>query len=315
MRWLVSVCLSLHTPFCLFGLAVIPAWAQAQQAVPGEADTLEEPGKPEDPAPLAPGLLRQVRFDATWIPRGGAHGFGINDLELSTTFALPLVGGWEPLLLTPAFAARLWDGLDSTAFPGRPDLPAQVYDVSLDIGWRQRLARWLFADVGLTPGLYSDFHDLTTESFRLRGRAVGIVAFSPQWQLTAGVLYVNRLHTKVLPTGGVIWRPDDGTRFEVLFPQPKISRKLTTTGTTQWWGYVMGEFGGGSWTVERASGAEDLADYRDLRLLLGMEWVGQGGLKSRLELGYVFQREISHRSPSLESRPASAVLIRGGISF
>src|SRR5207253_10843380 len=110
-------------------------------------------------APAPEPWLRQARFDSTWLPpAGGARGFGINDQELSATFALPTVAGWAPVLFTPGFATRLWSGPRSGAVVGHPDLPAQVYDVNLDVGWRPRLARWLFADLGVTPGLYGDFH-------------------------------------------------------------------------------------------------------------------------------------------------------------
>jgi hypothetical protein len=256
-----------------------------------------------------------MRFDATWLPGGGAQGFAVNDLELSATFALPAVEGWEPLLLTPGLAARFWAGPDSAAFPGRPDLPPQVYDVALDLGWRPRLAPWLFADVGVTPGLYSDLREVDSDSFRLRGRALAVVALSRQWQFVGGVLYVNRLETKILPAGGVIWSPNEDTRCELLFPQPKVARRLITLGLTQWWGYVLGEFGGGTWTVERADGGADVADYRDLRLIVGLEWVSGTGIKSRLEAGYVFQREVSFGSATPDFRPDSAVMIRAGIGF
>jgi hypothetical protein len=260
--------------------------------------------------------LRQARFDSTWLPpAGGARGFGINDQELSATFALPTVPGWAPVLLTPGFAARQWAGPRSDALPGRPDLPAQVYDLNLDVGWRPRLAQWLFADLGVTPGLYGDFHEINSHTFRPRGRAVGIVAFSPEVQLAAGVLYINRLHAKIMPAGGVIWRPNDDTRYELLFPQPKGAWRLMTTGSTQWWGYVAGEFGGGTWSVERAGGRPDVVDYRDLRLLLGVEWLNPGGYKAHLEIGYAFQRELRFLSATPEFAPEHTVLLRAGVGF
>jgi hypothetical protein len=224
------------------------------------------------------------------------------------------VEGWAPLLITPDFATRFWQGPRSDALPGRPDLPGHVYDVSLDLGWRPRLAPWLFADLGVTPGLYGDFHRITAETFRPRGRALGIVAFSPQLQVVAGLLYINRLHAKVLPAGGVIWQPDEGKRYELLFPQPKGAWRFATVGATQWWAYVMGEFGGGTWTVERANG-EDLVDYTDLRVLLGVEWLNPNGLKGRVEAGCSFHRTIRFSSATPEFTPERTLLLRAGIGF
>ncbi len=196
-----------------------------------------------------------------------------------------------------------------------PEAPAHVYDASLDVGWRPRLARWLFADLGVTPGLYGDFRRIDSHTFRPRGRAIAIVAFSPQLQVAAGVLYINRLHPKIMPAGGIIWSPNEDTRYELLFPQPKGTWRLLTTGTTQWWGYLAGEFGGGTWSVVRADGRPDVVDYRDLRLLAGMEWRTPTGFKAHVEVGYAFQRELRFISATPEFAPDHTVLLRAGVGF
>ena len=41
-------------------------------------------------------------------------------------------------------------------------------------------------------------------------------------------LYTNRIETKFLPAGGVIWNPDEDTHLLLVFPQPKLSRRLAT---------------------------------------------------------------------------------------
>jgi hypothetical protein len=256
-----------------------------------------------------------MRCDYTWLAGGGSRGLGVNDLELSGTLAMPVRATWAPLLITPGIATHFWAGPNSGAFAGKPDLPGQVYDASLDLGWRPQFARWLFADLGITPGLFGDFHQLIAETFRVRGRALGIVAFSPEWQLVAGVLYVSRLHTQILPAGGVIWNPNEDVRCELLFPQPKIAHRLGALGLTQWWGYLMGEFGGGTWTVERANGVMDLTDYRDLRLIVGLEWISLTGLKGRLETGYVFNRALQFTSATPELKPDNTIMLRVGIKF
>jgi hypothetical protein len=282
----------------------------APAGVPAPADRPPEAAPPPEP------WFQHARFDSTWLPpAGGGRSFGINDQDLSATFAVPTAEEWAPVLLTPGFAVRSWSGPRSEAVVGHPDLPPEVYDLNLDMGWRPRLARWLFADLGVTPGLYGDFHRIDSHTFRPRGRAVGVVAFSPELQLVAGVLYINRLHAKIMPAGGVLWRPNEDTRYELLFPQPKGAWKLATTGTTQWWGYVAGEFGGGTWTVEQAGGRPDVVDYRDLRLLLGMEWLGPAGYKAHVEVGYAFQREIRFISATPEFAPEHTLLVRAGFGF
>jgi hypothetical protein len=259
--------------------------------------------------------VQPLKFDYTYLPGGGVKGLEMEDLETSVTLAVPLREGVAPLLLTTDFAAHFWGGPNSPLLVGHPDLPARVYDAYLDVGWRPQFARWLFADFGVTPGVYSDFHNVTNSAFRLRGRGLGIVALSPQWQIVAGVLYVNRLHTKVLPAGGVLWRPNEDTRCDFVFPAPKLAYRLTTLGLTQWWGYLAGEFGGGTWSVERASGAGDTADYSDLRLFGGIEWTRCNGIKAHCEVGYVFGRKVRYASGYPDFLPTDTLMVRAGIAY
>jgi hypothetical protein len=201
-----------------------------------------------------------TKFNATFLPKNGNNGLGIADLEVATMLNIdcPLA----PIKITPYAAIHYWDG------PSTLELPTNLYDLNVEFAWRPRLAEWLFAELAITPGLYTDFKNVSADSFQMRGRGLGIVAFSEKLQLAAGAMYVNRNVTKILPAGGVIWTPSDDTRYFLVFPQPKISHRFYTLGDTQFWGYLAGEFGGGRWEVERASGIKDSLDYTDLRLIL-----------------------------------------------
>jgi hypothetical protein len=111
-----------------------------------------------------------------------------------------------------------------------------------------------------------------------------------------------------------LWRPNDDTRGDLVFPSPKLAHRLTTIGLTQWWGYVAGEFGGGTWSVERASGTGDTADYSDLRLLGGLEWVHGSGAKFHCEIGYVFGRKVRFAGGP-DFQPTDTLLLRAGFAY
>jgi hypothetical protein len=100
-----------------------------------------------------------------------------------------------------------------------------------------------------------------------------------------------------------------------LFPNPKISQRLTTIRNTDIWGYVAGEYGGGKWTVARANGAGDVVEYNDLRALLGLEWFNLSGARGHFEVGYVFDRHIIYRSGTPTAKPSDTVLLRAGLTF
>jgi hypothetical protein len=228
---------------------------------------------------------------------------GIMDIELATTLNYDL--GLAPLKVTPYFAAHLWYIADAN-----PRL--YLYDLNVEFAWRPRLAEWLFVDLAVTPGLYTDFKNVNADSFQMRGRILPIVALSEQLQLVAGAMYVNRIHVKVLPAGGVIWNQSDDTRWFLVFPQPKISHRFGTVGATQIWGYVAGEFGGGRWEVGRVDYS---LDYTDLRVILGLESVYAERLRGHLEIGYVFNRHVNvANSPSDLTLP-STLMARAGFRY
>jgi hypothetical protein len=278
-------------------------------ASPMIADPDRYPPPPPAAAPAPWRLWHDTKLDATWLPRSGANGLGIADLELATSFT---IDGWAPLTITPYAAAHDW--ARPTA-PEAPSLPSRLYDLNVEFAWRPRLAEWLFADLALTPGLYTDFQEVHGDSFMLRGRGVAIVAFSPQLQIAAGGMYVNRNRTKFLPAGGVIWNPSEDTRLFLVFPQPKVSHRFATIGDTQLWGYLAGEFGGGRWEIERADGMAESIDYTDLRAIAGIEAAHGPRLKGHLEIGYVFNRRVNFGGDAPDFKPPSTLMLRAGLRF
>jgi phospholipase/lecithinase/hemolysin len=269
------------------------------------------------PAPQAPQsaaapepwrLFQEIKLDATWLPSSGKDQLSMADLEFTTILNIPTADGWAPLLITPYAASRDWMVPHTTGI--------HLYDLNTEFAWRPRLAQWLFADLAVTPGLYTDFKDVTADSFKMRGRGLAIVAISPQLQFVGGFMYVNRNKIKLLPAGGVIWNPSDDFRCFLVFPQPKISYRLATLGDAQFWGYLAGEFGGGRWEVEGANGTTAFSlDYTDLRALLGVECASGPRLKEHVEVGYVFARRLNIASSLPDFKLQPTVMLRAGVRF
>jgi hypothetical protein len=259
-------------------------------------------------------LIQQVRLEVTHLTGDGGNDFEVSDFDVSLT------GAWQPnpqvapLLITPGFGLHLWNGPDLDAATGR-DLPAAVYDAWLDVGWRPQLTPHLSADLGIRPGIYTDFEFVNSDSFRIKGRALGIYTASPQVQFVGGIVYLDRLDIKLLPAGGVIWTPNDASRLEFLFPRPKLAWRLSNVGNTEWWWFVQGEYGGDSWTIEHETAGRDRIDYNDIRVSLGLEWNSFMGYKGHIEVGYVFNREILYQSGLPKFEPDDTWMLRGGIVY
>jgi len=269
-------------------------------------------------------FLQQISFEHTWLysENGDHDDLGVNRTELAATFGIPIFYNPDtPLLLTPGFAFNWFEGpqtLPAAVGPGippNPDLPPRVYDAYLDAAWHPRLADWFHADLGLRTGVWTDFDEVNSDSIRILGRGLGVLAFSPQFDVIGGVWYFDRNRIKLLPAGGVHWRPSGLWDFYLVFPNPKIRRRSVNIGSSQWWMYLAGEYGGGRWTVERLTGPDDI-DYNDIRIIYGLEWETQTQARGYVEIGYVFDREIVFdRSPTPNLDLDDTFMVRAGVDF
>ena len=170
--------------------------------------------------------------------------------------------------------------------------------------------------------MFSDFNTLTTDSFRTIGKVQGVLQLTPTAKLKAGAVYVDRVRLKLLPIGGVFWKPNSQSKWELSFPKPKIARYMTTIGTHDVWWYLGAEYGGGSWTIERAATATtDHIDINDIRGYLGIEWgpesmLANGRRIGFIEAGWITDREIVYRyMPPNNQQLRDSFMIRAGIGY
>lgn len=316
---------------------LIPSWTDAfaagapgDRAVgfgpsPGEAGIVGEHWPPTasgDAFPAAPielppehrsGFFQKAILDYSYLPRWNPRGMGQHDVETKLVFALPCPTVEWPLLLVPAYGVHALDG------PRDVEMPAQLHDAYLALRWLPKLSERLELDVTVAPGVYSDFEQSSDRAIRTPGYAAATWKCHPRLHCVLGVGYFDRLTVDWLPVGGLIWMPTERTRFELLFPQPKLAWQVGALGAdgllVQDWVYLSAEFGGGAWAFRRSDGADDLVDFRDYRIYAGAERKIRGGLELRFELGYVFGREIQYLSGRPSAYPSDTVLLRTGLRY
>jgi len=247
-----------------------------------------------------------------------ADNLGINDFDFSAALAFPnFMYSTQPLYVVPSFSLHLWSG----PRPPVGELPANAYSGFLDFGWGTDPSRPLSGEVGLRVGAFSGFNTFNKYSWRIMGQGLFRAQMTPTLAFRGGVIYLNRNKIKLLPAIGLLWIPNSQTRFDIFFPRPKLSQRLTTLGNRDVWWYVGGEYGGGAWTVETTKGMTERTDINDIRIMLGFEWgqpalLQQGRRTGFLEVGWVMDREIVYvETPGITPSLSNALMLRAGLNY
>ena len=266
--------------------------------------------------------IQGVRFKHTWL--SGEHKpthLDINDTAISLITLWPnFMQGPKPLILLPSFELHLWDGPIAT--PGSTaELPPQAYSAYLDAYWEVDPMPGIGFELGTRVGIFTDFKGTTTDSLRILGKGLVRLDLINELSIRFGVYYVDRASVKLLPAGGLLWKPNENTRFDIFFPEPKLAQKFVTLGTTHVWWYLAGEFGGGSWTFERTGGDNDRIDINDIRAIFGFEFgsaemLKAGQRRAFVEVGYVWDREVIYVARPFDSfKPRDTFMLRAGFGY
>lgn len=257
------------------------------------------------PEPDGWAVQSQFLSDLTHVI-GSGNTFGITTWTGRLVLETPRLPG---VSVRPHFGWHLLHG------PGRTDLPAQLYDASLEARMYWPFHDRVIGEFALAPSVFSDFQNTSSDALRIVGRAVGYFLWSPDVRFAGGATYLDRQDILVLPIAGVIWTPTPDHRLELLFPQPRIAHRYHHDAHHERWVFLSGELGGGSWAIERSSGADDVISYRDLRLMTGVEWKYRDKSSWRIEGGYVFGRELEYVSRVGDYKPSNTSMIRAALVY
>ncbi|MEQ1828122.1 MAG: hypothetical protein ABL921_19340 [Pirellula sp.] len=269
-------------------------------------------------------LFQGPRVRHTWLP--GTDSFNdkrensleTNDTDVSFVFAVPnFLGTTRPLYIIPSYSQHVWEGPKVAG----SDLPGSAFSGFLDTGWESNPIQTLGYELGVRVGVFSAFDAINTNSIRIQGKALGRLRLTPTATLRAGVFYIDRNKIKLLPAGGILWMPNQDTRFDIFFPEPKLSHYLATLGNSDMWWYLTGYYGGGAWTIKQTDGASDEIDINDIRLMMGLEFgrsdqIRQGFRVGFVEGGYAFNRELLYRVRSASSLDLeNSFVLRAGFAY
>jgi hypothetical protein len=257
------------------------------------------------------GFFQKLYLADTYIPRNGDNGLGMNDAEVALSVALPLPTRRHPVVITPGFTTHFLDG------PANTDLPPRLYDAYVAFNWYPRFTRNWGAIISITPTLQTDFEKWDDQAFRTPGKALLRYTWAQfEREIVFGVIYLDRDDVPWLPAAGLIWTPNPYVSYDLVFPRPRVLFMFNQQPEHEDWAYIAGEFGGGSWSIQRVpSATQDVVTFADYRVIVGVERRRNGGAGMRVEAGYVFGRSFEYTSTSERFEPEDEWMVRGSVSF
>ena len=244
------------------------------------------------------------------IPASNSDGLGIKTFDLLGTFAVPFGSMDHVISFTPFFRMDRLNANPSL------DVPDALYETGVKAFWKKVQSERLTTMVLFTPSVRSDFQS-SEQAFKLFGMALLQLKIVPdKLSMTGGAVYTGRQDFPVLPAMGLYWTPSPLWKLDVQFPSPRLSRRLLKDGdNSETWAYLGGVFGGNTWAVKRAGGKDDQLTLRDLRLVLGVEYLLRENRGVFVETGVVFNRSMEYENTPGQIDFGDAILLRAGIQF
>ncbi|WP_437190950.1 DUF6268 family outer membrane beta-barrel protein [Planctomicrobium sp. SH527] len=221
-----------------------------------------------------------------------------SSFDLRHAFEVPRYPG---LKITPRFSWHLVDRAPFTQLApysfNFTDISPELYDFAVDTSIILPIGERWELQGSISPGMYTDFYNVSSDAFRLPFMAAAFYRWSPSVAFGVGAMYLDRediIAAAIL--GVVLGHPDDDLRMELFFPRTKIGYRFKTTGDIEHWFYLAQDYiGGGSWAMEHAYGLKDVVSYRDQKLMLGYERMVTGERAAFIEAGYVYDRELQFK--------------------
>ncbi len=251
-------------------------------------------------------VWQKTTASATWVAPKNENGLGVTSLDVRGSIEFP---EFQALWFVPRAAAHFLDG------PQVTDLPGQLYDFSFEAVAMIPATEHVFFQLAIAPSFFSDLQNTSNGAFRLPGRLLGFWKYSETLMFNAGVFYLDRDDLKWLPVAGIVWNYSDDLKFELMAPRPRIAWRYSHADCDEHWAYIVGEFGGGTWAVQRASGVNDVATLQDYKLMLGVEHKWDTVKSWWIEAGYVFNRRVEYTSGIGDNDLSSSGVARVGMSF
>lgn len=196
----------------------------------------------------------------------------------------------------------------SLGLPQGTLMPNTLQSVALTVGADFELSKNWIMRFEASPGIYSDFHDVSGSDFNVPMVLGFSYLVDSKLQFMFGLmidpLFSTRINglmdSPVLPGVGVRWQFADQWTLSAILPNPEIQYDLDD----QWQIFAGGRLKGGSYRVSETQGDgvgrqdfnNDVVSYREIRAGLGARYKFHPALTLEAEVGYALSRSLTYKN-------------------
>ncbi len=165
-----------------------------------------------------------------------------------------------------------------------------LYEVSMPLTYITGSSTWQHI-VNITPGINSDFEDVTEDDFKFS------TFYQARYNSSKTLTWVMGLgvgqqfgETQAYPIVGAIYQPNAQWHFNLVLPQLAVN--YSASDKSQWYLSVSPE--GRTWNVENENKTNDDVDIvmQEIRVVFGAVYGFDNGLAMRAEIGSVTERNL-----------------------
>jgi Domain of unknown function (DUF6268) len=134
------------------------------------------------------------------------------------------------------------------------------FELPLSLILKDKSSPWTYS-AKLSPGITSDFEQVTSDDFFLDGRISAAYKFTENFSLNFGVAYTRfNGEPQFLPSIGFSWSPCEDVNLSLYGPRFQVRYKLNEN----WIVRFQTEPGGGVWNIDQGSASRDfsITSYR-----------------------------------------------------
>ncbi len=156
--------------------------------------------------------------------KDGGDRFGEWAFDLAWKYVAPLAPAPITFSFEQQYDLRLMSGPSSPVGSYPYNMPGSVNRFGWDFELKTTLPGPWNAVVAFTPSIDSDLQkSLNSKAFNWDGRAAFLYEPTRDFTVVLGAVFWDRLHEKILPWAGVIYRPSQSWQWDLTFPQARVS--------------------------------------------------------------------------------------------